>query len=112
MQRKGVGSSVPVQSNSSRKRDLSGRCALAPWLMVRGRMADCRSRRAWRNAAPLGAQSHLWQLPVYQAAPSSRRFNGSIPGACAASTSVSMPRSSSRRTSSCTGKISPVGLVT
>ena len=54
-----VGSLVPVQSNSSRKRERSGRVALAPWLMISGRTPACRSRRAHRKAEPFGAQSHL-----------------------------------------------------
>ncbi len=59
-----VGSSVPVQSNSRRKRERPGRVALAPWLMVSGRMLGWRSRLTQRKAEPFGAQSHLWQLPL------------------------------------------------
>ena len=54
-----------------------------------------RSRRTWRKAAPFGAQTHLWRLPRSTAAPSASRSSGTIPGACAPSTSVSIPRSAS-----------------
>ena len=59
-----VGSLVPVQSNSRRKRVRSGRTALAPWLIVSGWISARRSGRTQRNAEPLGAHIHLWQLPV------------------------------------------------
>src|SRR6185295_14597377 len=59
-----VGSLVPVQSNSRWKRERSARVTRAPWLMVSGRTSFRRSRRTHRNSEPLGAQSHLWQLPL------------------------------------------------
>ena len=59
-----VASAVPVQSNSSWKRLLSVRGLLAPWLTTRGRTVSCSAGATQRKAAPLGAQSHLWQLPV------------------------------------------------
>src|SRR4030095_10115444 len=54
-----VGSLVPVQSNSIRKRERPGYVAVAPWLMVSGRTSGCRSWRVHRKAEPLGAHSHL-----------------------------------------------------
>jgi hypothetical protein len=59
-----VGSWVPVQSNSSRNRVRPARSPLAPWLIVSGWIAACRSRRTQRNAEPLGVHSHLWQLAL------------------------------------------------
>jgi len=44
-QRNGVGSSVPLQSNSSRNRGRSVRAEFAPWLMTSGRSPCWRSRR-------------------------------------------------------------------
>ena len=41
----GLGSKVPGQSNSSRKRERSVRGELAPWLMTRGRTLAWRSCR-------------------------------------------------------------------
>ena len=38
------------------------------------------SGRVYRKAAPFGAQIHLWQLPVYQAAPIAATSSGSMPG--------------------------------
>ena len=60
-----VGSSVPCQSNS-RPESRVGRLrpAFAPCEIVLGRIPAWRSRRTWRNAAPFGAQTHLWRLPV------------------------------------------------
>ena len=63
-QRYGVGSSVPPQSNSRRKRERSVRGELAPWLMTSGRTCACWSRRTQSMAAPFGAHTHLWKLPV------------------------------------------------
>ncbi len=40
-----VGSCVPIQSNSSRKRERSVRGELAPWLMTSGRMARAEIHR-------------------------------------------------------------------
>ena len=68
--------------------------------------------RTWTKALPFGAHIHLWQLPVVYAAPMASRSTSSIPGACAASTSVSTPRSASAATISATGSTSAVGLVT
>ena len=59
-----VGSKVPVQSNSSRKRPRSARGEFAPWLMTAGRTDARRSSRTHRKADPFGAQTHLWRLPV------------------------------------------------
>jgi hypothetical protein len=61
-QRYAVGSSVPVQSNSRWKRERSVRSSVAPWLIDSGRVPGCRSRRTYRKAEPLGAQTHLWQF--------------------------------------------------
>ena len=49
---------------------------------------------------------------MYQAAPSRSRSSGSMPGAWAPSTSVSIPRSASAATIRSIGKTSAVGLVT
>ncbi len=62
--RAAVGSPVPVQSNSSRKRDRSVRGSLAPWEMTVGRTPARRSARTHRKADPFGPHSHLWPLPV------------------------------------------------
>ena len=59
-----VGSWVPVQSNSSRKRVRPGRSPVAPWLIVSGWMSAWRSRRTQRKAEPFGVHSHLWQLAL------------------------------------------------
>src|ERR1700722_17957928 len=40
---------------------------------------------AWMKAQPLGAQSHLWQLPTYQSAPIVLRLRSIWPGAWAPS---------------------------
>ena len=64
IERNGVGSSVPLKSNSRRKRLRSVRVEFAPWLMARGLRRCCRLRRTWRNAEPLGVHIHLWQFPV------------------------------------------------
>src|SRR4029078_12564531 len=53
---------------------------------------------------PFGAQTHLWRLPAYHAAPIALRSSGSIPGAWAPSTNVSLPRSASAATIRATGR--------
>jgi hypothetical protein len=60
----GVGSAVPVQSNSRRKRDRSVRGLLAPCEMHNGRIARCASGATQRKPAPFGAHTHLCRLPV------------------------------------------------
>ena len=60
----GLGSKVPFQSKSSRKRDLSVRVSLAPFEMASGLIRPCRSRLTYRKAEPLGAQTHLCRLPT------------------------------------------------
>jgi hypothetical protein len=64
MQSHAVGSNVPVQSNSSRKRLRSRRGEFAPWLITAGWMLARRFSRTYRNAAPFGAHTHLCRLPV------------------------------------------------
>ena len=59
-----LGSNVPCQSNSSRKRERSMRVSLAPCEIESGLMSAWRSRRTCRKAAPFGAHIHLWPLPV------------------------------------------------
>ncbi|OGQ12655.1 MAG: hypothetical protein A2138_16100 [Deltaproteobacteria bacterium RBG_16_71_12] len=108
----GVGSTVPIQSNSIWKRLRAHGGALAPCDRMAGRVSASLSSRTARNAAPLGANSHLWQLPVSQAAPTASTSSATWPGACAASTSVSTPSARSARTRRATGNTSPVGLVT
>ena len=110
--RYGVGSRVPVQSNARRNGEGVGRGSLAAWLTTSGRVPAWRSRRTWRNAAPFGAQHHLWRFPTYQLAPRSSTRSGIIPGAWAPSTSTATPRASSTGTRRSTGKTSAVGLVT
>ena len=59
-----VGSFVPTQSNSIRKRERRVVGADAPWLIATGRIdSRCRSS-TYSKATPLGVQIHLWQLPV------------------------------------------------
>jgi len=50
----------------TRSKTLSGPCgaSLPPWLMESGRTNPGGPAGTWRNAAVLGAQEHLWQLPV------------------------------------------------
>ncbi len=59
-----VGSSVPIQLNSMERRERSVRRELAPWLITSGRTRCCRLGCTWRKAAPFGAHTHLWRLPV------------------------------------------------
>ena len=107
-----LGSSVPFQSASARNLERPSRGALAPCEMVSGRNDAWRSRRTTRKPAPLGPHSHLCALPAYQAAPSARRSNGNMPGACAPSTSTSIPRARSSPTSRSMGSTMAVALVT
>ena len=59
------GSSVPAQSNSSRKRVRSVRVELAPCETTSGWMSRLAvARGPGGSAMPLGAHSHLWALPV------------------------------------------------
>ena len=60
---------VPVQSNSCRKRVVSPSGKVMPWLMVKGWIFSWWSFLTCKNAEPLGAQSHLWQLLVVYDAP-------------------------------------------
>ena len=62
--RYGVGSDVPVQSNSKWNLERSIRSEFAPWLTLVGTRPSRRSRLAHRNPAPFGAHIHLWQLPT------------------------------------------------
>ena len=55
-------------------------------------MPACALRRAQRKPQPLGANSHLWQLPAYQSTPSEGMSSAIWPGACAPSTSTFAPR--------------------
>ena len=110
--RNAVGSAVPGQSNSfqSAGRSAAGRSARG-WSRAAGRgRADPRGRGA--TPEPFGAHSHLCPLPVQYAAPSALRSTGTMPGACAASTSVSTPSRSSSRTIVSIGRTMPLGLVT
>ena len=61
---RGLGSTVPGVANSSWKRERPGRGLFVPWLITVGRTRSRRSARTHNNAAPLGAEIHLWQLPV------------------------------------------------
>jgi hypothetical protein len=61
---------------------------------------------------PFGAHSHLCAFAVQYAALSRPRSTSTMPGACAASTSVSTPRRSSSRTIASIGSTSAVGDVT
>ncbi len=81
---------------------------MAPCDTTSGWIRSRRSSRTHRTALPFGPHSHLCPLPVQYAAPSASTSTGTIPGAWAASTSVSMPRRSSSATSSATGKMSAV----
>ena len=103
-------STVPSQSNSLRYAGGSARRSFQPWLTMSGRIAARRSSRIESAAVDFGVQTHLWRLPVQYAALSSRMLNGTMPGACAASTSVSIPRASSSATISRIGRITAVGL--
>ena len=103
-------SRTPPGTGSSRPPAPTG--AFAPWEIVGGRTPSWRSGRTWRNPAPFGAQTHLWRLPAYHAAPIAVRSSGSIPGAWAPSTNVSMSRSANAATIRATGRTSAVGLVT
>ena len=56
---------LPVELQpESRSRAVATRASLAPCEIVPGRTPGWRSRRTWRNAAPFGAQTHLWRLPA------------------------------------------------
>ena len=59
-----VGSGVPVQSASTRKRDRRSVGSFAPCEMTSGRIAVWRSARTWRKALPFGPNSHLCPLPT------------------------------------------------
>ncbi len=83
--RKRLGSVVPVQSNSARKP------LPKPYEIVPGCKAACRAGGACRKAQPLGAHSHLWQLPVYQSAPMALMSRSICPGAWAPSISTGTP---------------------
>ena len=107
-----MGSPVPVQSKPRWKRERSVRSVLAACETTSGRSPARRSARTWRTPEPLGAHSHLCPLPVQYAAPRAARSTGTIPGACAPSTSVSTPLRSSSRTSAATGITRAVGDVT
>ena len=91
-----VGSAVPIQSNSSRKRDRSGSAAFAPWDTTSGWIRSRRSSRTHRKAAALRRAQPLVAVAGQYAAPSASRSSGTMPGAWAPSTSVSMPRASAR----------------
>ena len=110
--RYGVGSAVPIQSNSSRKRERSASGSLAPWEMTSGRTRSRRSPRTHRIPLPLGAHSHLWALPVQYAGAIASRSSGTIPGVWAPSTNVSIPRASKASIKASIGNTSAVGLVT
>ncbi len=57
-------SRVPWYSCSSMKRDGPGVSLCQPQLTTNGSSSGCLSGRACRNAEPLGAIIHLWQLPA------------------------------------------------
>ncbi len=112
--RHAVGSAVPVQSNSRRKRERSVRGEFAPWLIDQrpdarpaGRGARAGTPRPSARRATCGSCrcSRRRRAPRGRAA--------ACPGACAPSTSVSMPRARSSRDQSLDREApAPVGLVT
>ena len=111
----GVGSSVPCQSNSARNRAVA---ASPRRVRAVARSCSAGSRPAGRagrggTPAPFGAQTHLWRLPVYQAAPSASRSSGSMPGRVRAVDERLDPALGERaRRSARSGSTSAVGLVT
>src|ERR1700681_158043 len=80
--RNGDGTRVPVQSNSSMYPRPK------PCDMTVGCVSFCRVDGVQRNPQPFGAQSHLWQFPVYQSAPRLFKSTATCPGPCAPSTST------------------------
>ena len=108
-----VGSAVPVQSNSSRKRERSVRGEFAPWLIASGRIAAWRSRRTQRNPAPFGRADPLVEVAgVVRGAEARRGRARACPARARRRRACRCPACRARRRSARSGSTSPVGLVT
>ena len=82
-----------------------------PQLTTSGSIHCWCSGRAHRKPEPLGAHSHLWQLPAYTSAPSRATSSGSWPGTWAPSTIERTPARRAASQISATGSTSAVGEV-
>jgi len=89
-----VVSADPVELEVKARR--SARVEFAPWLTTTGRTRWRRSRRTCRKALPWARTTTCGSCREV-AAPSSSSESSSMPGACAPSTRVSMPRPASSR---------------